>query len=71
MGVVVWFEFMGRHEIGVHLEIHTPPLGGVATIDLALVSFDIEFGKKLGSTPRLTIPQFIENQLGVEATPFS
>lgn len=71
MSVVVWFVFMGRHEIGVHLEIHTPPLGGTATIDLALVSFDIEFGEKLGPTPRLDIWQFIENQLGVEADPWN
>ncbi|MBI1352983.1 MAG: hypothetical protein GC160_01470 [Acidobacteria bacterium] len=71
LGVVVWFEFMGRHEIGVKLEIHTPPLGGVATIDLLLVSFDIEFGDQLNGTPPLPIPDFFEKQLGVESDPWS
>ena len=44
LGVHVWFVFFGRHEIGVDLEIWTPKFGGMATIDLALVEFDIEFG---------------------------
>jgi hypothetical protein len=71
MGVVVWFEFMGRHEISVHLEIHTPPLGGTATIDLELVSFDIEFGDRLlAASDDLSIPDFIEGQLGVPADPW-
>jgi hypothetical protein len=69
MGVVVWFEFMGRHEIGVELSIHTPPFGGVAVIDLALVSFEIEFGKPLPDN--LLAPpleDFVTRQLGVPAT---
>ena len=47
LGVHVWFVFFGRHEIGVDLEIWTPKFGGLATIDLALVEFDIHFGADL------------------------
>ncbi|EDM77343.1 hypothetical protein PPSIR1_09735, partial [Plesiocystis pacifica SIR-1] len=66
MGVSVWFYFLGRHEIGVDLTIWTPPLGGRATIDLALVSFDIEFGSKRES-PGMSLPAFFTRQLDVPA----
>lgn len=69
MGVSVWFEFLGRHEIGVDLQIHTPPFGGVATIDLALVSFDIEFGDNHHNPPPLKIYEFLKGQLNLPATP--
>ncbi len=68
MGVTVWFQFCGRHEIGVELHVHTPPLGGVAIIDLLLVSFDIEFGSQLDGTPTPPIYEFLTRQLGVPAS---
>lgn len=68
MGVTVWFEFFGRHEIGVDLEIHTPPFGGVATIDLALVSFDIAFGAEIDDQPWPLLHEFVSSQLGVPAS---
>lgn len=72
MGIHVWFEFLGRHEIGVELEIHTPPFGGMATIDLALVSFDIEFGDKTSSSsPPLKLHEFLSGQLNLPAVPIS
>lgn len=66
MGVAVWFVFLGRHEISVSLELWTPELGGIATIDLAIVSFDIEFGAAL-SYPSLKFFQFVDSQLGIPA----
>lgn len=63
MGVCVWFEFLGRHEISVDLEIHTPPFGGSATIDLALVSFTIEFGDDDDVDARVPLDDFAERQL--------
>jgi hypothetical protein len=63
MGVCVWFEFLGRHEVGVDLEIHTPPFGGSATIDLFLVSFTISFGSDDGLDDRLALADFVERQL--------
>ena len=71
MGVCLWFEFFGRHEIGVDLRLHTPPFGGTATIDLALVSFDVDFGKQLNGPPEPTLAEFMTRQLGVPATPKS
>lgn len=67
MAVCLWFEFMGRHEIGVDLKIHTPPLGGTATIDLLLISFDVDFGSGLAKPPAPRIDQFITKQLGTPA----
>jgi hypothetical protein len=67
MGVVVWFEFCGRHEIGVQLRIHTPPFGGVAVIDLALVSFEVEFGSSLDKLKAPPLHEFVTRQLGVPA----
>jgi hypothetical protein len=63
MGVCVWFEFLGRHEIGVDLTIHTPPFGGEATIDLFIVSFTIEFGDNDPPDDRLPVPEFVKSQL--------
>ena len=68
IGIVVWFVFCGRHEIGVELEIHTPPFGGLATIDLALVSFEIEFGEPYNNLPRLPLHELFAGKLGVPAT---
>lgn len=67
MGVTVWFEFLGRHEIGVDLQIHTPPLGGIATIHLFIVSFDISFGSDLNQPPPPPLFDFITNRLNVPA----
>jgi hypothetical protein len=67
LGVHVWFVFFGRHEIGVDLDIWTPEFGGVATIDLALVEFDIEFGAKLDAPPPPPLFEFVGKQLGVPA----
>lgn len=71
MGVTVWFEFMGRHEIGVDLMIHTPPFGGVATIHLFIISFDVSFGDNDSGHPTLPVADFFTRQLGVPATPTS
>ena len=67
LGVVVWFEFMGRHEIGVRLEIHTPPFGGIAVIDLSLVEFEIEFGEPLAGPAPLKLAEFLDSQLRIPA----
>ena len=68
MGVAVWFEFMGRHELSVDFEFWTPELGGVARIDLLLVSFDIEFGADFPSDPvYLPLADFFSRQLAVPA----
>jgi hypothetical protein len=67
LGVHVWFVFFGRHEIGVDLDIWTPEFGGIATIDLALVEFDIEFGASLDAPPPPPLFEFIGKQLGVPA----
>ena len=69
MGVTVWFQFLGRHEIGVELEIWTPPFGGLAVIDLALVSFEVEFGDDRNGLPPPPIHEFLEQQLSVPADP--
>ena len=45
MGVDLWFEFLGRHDIGVDLTIQTPPFGGLAHISLFIVSFDVSFAQ--------------------------
>jgi hypothetical protein len=72
MGVTVWFEFLGRHEIGVDLKINTPPFGGVATIHLFIVSFDVSFGDDLPQgPPPPPIYEFMTNRLGVPATAFN
>jgi hypothetical protein len=71
MGVTVWFEFLGRHEIGVDLQIHTPPFGGVATIHLFIVSFDVSFGDDSNTKPALPVADFFTRQLGVPAQPTS
>lgn len=67
LGVHVWFVFFGRHEVGVDLEIWTPEFGGIATIDLALVEFDIAFGADLLAPPPPPLHEFIGKQLGVPA----
>lgn len=71
IGVVLWFEFFGRHEIGVHLDIYTPEFGGVATIDLAIVSFEVEFGADAPVPPPPSIAEFATKQLGLSATGFN
>ena len=70
IGVVLWFEFFGRHEIGVHLDIYTPEFGGTATIDLAIVSFEVSFGDELDVPPAPSIAEFMVNQLALPATDF-
>ena len=67
LGVHVWFVFFGRHEIGVDLDIWTPEFGGKATIDLALVEFDIYFGADLDAPPPPPLFEFLNKQLGVPA----
>jgi Family of unknown function (DUF6603) len=67
LGVHIWFVFFGRHEIGVDLDIWTPEFGGIATIDLALVEFDVEFGASLDAPPPPPLFEFIGKQLGVPA----
>ena len=67
MGVIVWFEFMGRHEIGVELRIWTPDFGGHATIDLMLVSFEVDFGAGEAAPPPPRLDEFITKQLGAPA----
>jgi hypothetical protein len=66
--VVVWFDFFGRHEISVDLDIWTPSFGGLASVDLALVSFDVEFGGSPDARDAPTIPQFLAQQLGLKVT---
>jgi hypothetical protein len=68
MGVALWFEFFGRHEISVDLQIWTPKFGGTATIDLALVSFDVDFGTPLAAPPPPLLYQFLTKQIGVPST---
>jgi hypothetical protein len=67
LGVALWFEFFGRHEIGVDLEIWTPPFGGIATIDLALVSFDVEFGADLHPPPPPKLFEFLNTHAQIPA----
>jgi hypothetical protein len=67
MGVVVWFEFAGRHEVGVKLAIWTPEFGGIATIDLELVSFDVDFGAAKAGPEPPRLDQFISRQLAAPA----
>jgi hypothetical protein len=67
MGVVVWFEFAGRHEVGVKLAIWTPEFGGRATIDLELVSFDVDFGADQAGPEPPRLDQFISRQLAAPA----
>lgn len=67
IGVVLWFEFFGRHEIGVHLDIYTPEFGGTATIDLAIVSFEVSFGAEIAAPPAPRIHEFMTNQLALPA----
>ncbi|MDA4107835.1 DUF6603 domain-containing protein [Mycolicibacterium holsaticum] len=67
LGVVLWFEFFGRHEIGVHLDIYTPEFGGTATIDLAIVSFEVSFGAEIGEPPAPQISEFMTKQLALPA----
>ncbi|MCV7221236.1 DUF6603 domain-containing protein [Mycolicibacterium elephantis] len=68
LGVVLWFEFFGRHEIGVHLDIYTPEFGGTATIDLAIVSFEVAFGAEIAEPPAPAIHEFMGKQLALPAT---
>lgn len=67
--VSVWFHFLGRHEVSVGLRVWTPPFGGIASIDLLLVSFDFSFGAPLRSDynelPQLS--DFLSRQLSVPA----
>ena len=67
--IVVWFEFLGRHEISVELQIHTPPFGGRAVIDLAIVSFEVEFGSEPGQDDPPPLDRFLSRQLSLPATP--
>ena len=71
MGVALWFEFFGRHEISVALDIWTPDFGGVATVDLALVSFEVDFGEELDKPPPPPLHEFFTERLGVPATPWN
>ncbi len=67
LGICVWFEFLGRHEIGVDLKVHTPPFGGIARIKLFIVSFDVSFGSEIDSPPPPRVYQFFSKQLAVPA----
>jgi hypothetical protein len=51
-------------ELGVHLKVHGPPVGGIATIDLAILSIDIPFGSQSlpGSDP-LPVGAFVSRML--------
>ena len=40
-------------ELGVSLLIYGPPVGGIATVDLAIAEFDIEFGQQREDKPKL------------------
>ena len=68
LGVVVWFVFFGRHEIGVELQIHTPPFGGVATVHLLIVSFSFSFGSDILQPPAPRVFQFVGKTLQASAT---
>ncbi|MEZ6060146.1 MAG: DUF6603 domain-containing protein [Planctomycetaceae bacterium] len=68
LGVHIWFVFFGRHEIGVDLDVWTPEFGGNARIDLALVEFDVDFGKKQHEPPPPPLSDFLSRQIGVPAT---
>jgi hypothetical protein len=70
LGVHVWFEFFGRHELGVDLDIWTPDFGGIARIDLAIAEFDIEFGAGLAAPPPPPLADFVSKQIGVPAKPW-
>lgn len=70
MGVTVWFVFFGRHEIGVQLEIHTPPFGGTAKIELFIVSFTISFGSDVSKKPAPALAELLSRQIGVAASPW-
>ena len=61
--------FFGRHENSVDFDIWTPEFGGGATIDLALVEFDIEFGSEPGQDDPPPLDRFLSRQLSLPATP--
>lgn len=67
MGVVVWVYFLGRHEIGAHLKMWTPPLGGHAVVDLDFISFEVVFGSARESRG-LNFHEFLSRQLQVPAS---
>jgi hypothetical protein len=70
LGVIVWFEFFGRHEIGVELSVWTPPFGGHAHISLAVVSFDVDFGSEKSPADHPTLDQFVTAHLGAPAASY-
>ena len=67
LSVKIWFEFWGRHEVGVDIEIWTPNFGGKASIDVAVCKFEVEFGESLPKLSSPSIAAFMSKQLGVPA----
>ena len=69
VGIDVWFVFLGRHTVSVDLVIHTPPFGGVAVVDLTLISFTVRFGDQGYKEPvGLPLAALFDEHLEVPAT---
>jgi hypothetical protein len=63
LGIDIWFEFWGRHEIGVNLKVWTPTFGGTAHVSILIISFDAPFGKGNCTPPPPHISDFLANHL--------
>jgi hypothetical protein len=59
-----------KFEVGVGLRVHGPPIGGVATIKLLVISVDIPFGDSSDPpTDPVPLGTFLGKHLGLGATP--
>jgi hypothetical protein len=72
VGASYTFEFFGTHEItaevGADVTLWGPPFSGVATVDLSIVSFTVEFGSPPPPAQPLTWAQFRESFLPADAS---
>ena len=55
--------------IGVGLQLYGPPFGGVASVDLGIISFSIKFGSAVSAPPPLTWREFAAAFLPVSNPP--
>jgi hypothetical protein len=69
IGVTVWFDLFGHHELGVDLKVWTPQFGGTAHISILCFSADIPFGADQHDPNPLTVPEFLNNHLRLPSAP--
>ncbi|HYR11979.1 MAG TPA: DUF6603 domain-containing protein, partial [Longimicrobium sp.] len=71
VGASYTFEFFGTQEVtaevGADVSLWGPPFSGVATVDLSIVSFTVEFGSPPPPAQPLTWAQFRESFLPADA----